>query len=287
MSENSKPFSIRIFLPDGTPDGVRIVEKSNWTGVGVVVPRGLLSEAKKRCEFDRTGVYVLVGQEDDNELPTIYVGLGDPVRSRLEMHLAKKDFWNWAVFFVTRDNSLNKAHVGYLEAALLELVKKSKRAKLDNGNQPQPSPLTEADAADMNSFLSDMLDIFPILNLRVFEQLKSKPKDKKLLELSAKGIQAKGYESSQGFVVVAGSSATKNENNSLSQKHFALRKELLKQGVLVEKNKALSFTQDYEFSSPSSAASVLLGGSTSGPQSWKGKDGRTLKEMREAEGDIA
>ena len=43
----SKPFSIRIFLPDGTADGVRIIEKSNWTGVGLVVPRSLVPEAKK------------------------------------------------------------------------------------------------------------------------------------------------------------------------------------------------------------------------------------------------
>lgn len=27
-----RPFSIRIFVPDGDPDGLRMVEKSNWTG---------------------------------------------------------------------------------------------------------------------------------------------------------------------------------------------------------------------------------------------------------------
>jgi hypothetical protein len=25
-------FSLTIFVPDGTPDGLRIVEKSNWNG---------------------------------------------------------------------------------------------------------------------------------------------------------------------------------------------------------------------------------------------------------------
>ncbi len=34
MSTTSpRPTSIRLFLADGTPDGIRIVEKSNWTGV--------------------------------------------------------------------------------------------------------------------------------------------------------------------------------------------------------------------------------------------------------------
>src|SRR4051812_30689086 len=33
-------FTIRIFLPDGIPDGLRIVEKSNWTGRAVICATG-------------------------------------------------------------------------------------------------------------------------------------------------------------------------------------------------------------------------------------------------------
>ena len=62
MSESGpRPFSIRIFLPGGVPDGIRLIEKSNWTGCGLVCPRALLNEAKSRNEFTSTGVYVLVG----------------------------------------------------------------------------------------------------------------------------------------------------------------------------------------------------------------------------------
>jgi len=74
---NPKPFSIRFFLPDGTSDGVRIVEKSNWTGVGVVVPRALLQQSKGRDEFSRTGIYVLVGNDEETDVPLLYVGQGD------------------------------------------------------------------------------------------------------------------------------------------------------------------------------------------------------------------
>ena len=34
-----RPFFIRVLVPTGEPDGLRIVEKSNWTGVGVVFIR--------------------------------------------------------------------------------------------------------------------------------------------------------------------------------------------------------------------------------------------------------
>jgi len=43
----ARPFSIRIFVPGGDPDGLRIVEKSNWTGVGVAFNRGRCHPGEK------------------------------------------------------------------------------------------------------------------------------------------------------------------------------------------------------------------------------------------------
>ena len=45
-------------------------------------------------------MYVLVGSPGESILPTIYVGEGDPVKNRLNQHYGRKDFWDWAVFFV-------------------------------------------------------------------------------------------------------------------------------------------------------------------------------------------
>lgn len=280
-----RPFSIRIFLPDGTPDGVRVIEKSNWTGTGLVFPRSLFTQAKQRQEATRTGVYVLVGHEDEADLPTIYVGQGDPVRNRLEQHFAQKEFWTWAVFFVTRDDSLNKAHIGYLESKLIRLAMEAKRAKLDNQNLPQPSPLSEADTADMDSFLADMLSIFPLVGLTAFATPRAVGPKKATLHLAAKGIEAQGYESPQGFVVQAGSTAVVQETPSIHGFLSALRSQLLQQGVLVLENNFLRMTQDYAFSSPSTAAGVLLGRAASGPAEWHSGDGRTLKEIHEAQAE--
>jgi hypothetical protein len=33
------PFTIRIFVPDGDPEGVRIIDRLNWTGLGIAFPR--------------------------------------------------------------------------------------------------------------------------------------------------------------------------------------------------------------------------------------------------------
>ena len=36
---NTTSFSLRIFVADGDPDGLRIVDKSNWIGKALVFPR--------------------------------------------------------------------------------------------------------------------------------------------------------------------------------------------------------------------------------------------------------
>src|ERR1700758_3503977 len=55
------PFTIRIFVPDGDPEGVRIIDRMNWTGHGIVFPREKWPTTKQRPEFSRTGLYILQG----------------------------------------------------------------------------------------------------------------------------------------------------------------------------------------------------------------------------------
>jgi hypothetical protein len=40
------PFSLRIFVADANPDGLHIVDQSNWSGKIVVLPRALLSQTR-------------------------------------------------------------------------------------------------------------------------------------------------------------------------------------------------------------------------------------------------
>jgi hypothetical protein len=52
---NTTPFSLRIFVADGDPDGLRIVDKSNWIGKALVFPRALLPQVKVRPERRGSG----------------------------------------------------------------------------------------------------------------------------------------------------------------------------------------------------------------------------------------
>jgi uncharacterized protein DUF4357 len=282
-----RPFSIRIFVPDGDPDGLRLVEKSNWTGVGVVFNRTNYKQVVRRPEFARTGVYVLVGTSDDSALPTIYVGEGDPVKDRLNMHYSKKDFWEWAAFFVSKDSSLNKAHVQRMECRLIELAQAAKQCKLDNGNCPTAPTLSEAEVADVESFLLDVLSVFPLIGLGVFERTEARKSARELLWIDSKGIKASGFESARGLVVCKGSQAVKEEVPSIQRYVTTLRKDLIEQGVMAANGQHYIFTQDHVFSSPSTAAGVICGGLGNGMILWKSSDGTTLKELQARAADSA
>lgn len=276
----SKGFSVRIFIPTGEPEGLRIVEKSNWTGQGLVFPRAQFADVRKRPELKRTGVYILWGP-GEGQLPRVYVGEGDVVLPRLKQHVAQKDFWTHAAVFTSKDQYLNKAHVGHLEARLVALAAEAKRAELDNGNVPQTPALSEADAADAEGFLEDLLLCLPVVGVSFFERGKASAAKTRDLFLKAKGIEARGVDSVDGFIVRAGSKAVKTTVPSCHAYLVDLRKSLIRETVLTPAGDGYQLAQDYAFNSPSTAAGVLLGRSSNGRVEWKDRKGRTLKEIQE------
>ena len=287
MAKTTMGFSVRIFIPSGEPEGLRIVEKSNWTGQGLVLPRSLFAETRQRLELKRTGVYILWGPGESTQLPRVYVGEGDGVLARLDQHAKNKDFWTHAAVFISKDQNLNKAHVQYLEASLIALANEAKRCELDNGNVPQLPALSEADAADAEGFLDDVLLCLPVVGINFFEKAKAPKAKGRDLMLKSKGIEARGTDSPEGFVVRAGSTAVKSAAPSIQAFLVELRQALEDKGVLTDVGNVFRLAQDYSFNSPSTAAGVLLGRSANGRTEWKDKKGHSLKEIQEQEAEEA
>ena len=83
----------------------------------------------------------------------------------------------------------------------------------------------------------------------------------------------------------SGSLAVLKDRPSAQQRHpfvVTLRKQLVADGTLLEKDGFFVFTKDTEFSSPSAAAAVVHGGGANGLIEWKASDGTTLKELDES-----
>lgn len=49
----TRPTLIRLFLAQGTATGFRMIEKSNWTGLGLASSRGDYPDARRREEWAR------------------------------------------------------------------------------------------------------------------------------------------------------------------------------------------------------------------------------------------
>lgn len=277
------PFVVSIVMLDGNPGGVKTIEKSNWSGSGLEIPRPLYASAAGREELQRPGVYLLIGPPEENDRPLVYIGEGDPVGPRLAQHIKQKDFWTSAIIFTSTANRLNKAHVRWLESNLIAMASDAKRCSLMNLNASQTPSLSEGDAAEAEGFLSNVLQLLGVLEHRYFEKPPPSSDDSRGFFLNVKGVKASGYESSTGFVVRAGSMASATEAPSIHKYLTTLRESMLAEGLLESKGGHLAVTQDYEFSSPSTAAGVLLGRTANGRLDWKTQAGVTLKEIQTAE----
>lgn len=279
----SSGFTIKIFVPGGAVDGLRIVEKSNWSGRGIVCPRVGYPEYKTRRDFGSTGVYILIGPSDENDLPTVYVGEGDPVKPRLDSHYAKKDFWTRVIFFVSKDENLNKAHIQHIESRLVELAAEAKRCVLENGNSPTPPSLSEMDIAEAEGFLDEMLLCLPILGVSVFSRPEQTQRQNEMLYLKGAEAQAAGYEVADGFVVCRGSVARVSTTPSMHPYVNEIRQSLVERNLFLAEGAQYTLDQDYTFSSPSQAAAVMMGRNANGRVEWKNSAGVTLKELQERE----
>ncbi len=303
-----KPFSIKIFVPSGDPDGIRVVSRDDWPGKAVVFPRDLLGEVKGRKEFGQPGVYLVAGGRK------LYIGEGDPLGPRLESHARNKPFWNKAVFFTAEGNRLNKAHVQHLESRLIGLAKAADLAELDNGNQPQAPALSEEEHATAENFLREILLMLPLLGFWQFDdnqqqadgadsdaQAQAEAPETEAAQMGGKRANLydrlprgmrfafKGTDPLQatlelvehGVLVKGGSQA-----NSQVRPHFELhgasyaarRRELIDSGVLATRGDTLLFSRDQFFTSASAAASVIAGQNQNADH-WVAADGTNLGDL--------
>jgi len=69
MTTGSTPRgeTIRVYLVDGTPQGLRVVERNGWTGSCLAFARADYIHARSKTQLTRTGVYVLVGPDESGE----------------------------------------------------------------------------------------------------------------------------------------------------------------------------------------------------------------------------
>ena len=278
--------SIRLFLVDGTPNGLLTAEIMNWTGHVLTGPRSKLSELVQRQEVGRTGIYFLVGPDPDNSFRSlVYIGESDDVGTRLKQHnrpeeQGGKDFWEKVCLVTSKDQNLTKAHVKHLESLLIQNARNVARCTLVNGTSHEYINLPEADLADMAFFLEQIRTVLPVLGFD-FLRDSSRPAVHHgtqpsaalespffVLEVPKYNIKARAQEVDGEFFVLQGSLA-RGEWVGTDRGYKTLFNQLVEDQVLVPTDNGLtSFTSDQAFSSPSAAAAVISGRSANGRTQW-------------------
>lgn len=277
------PQTIQIFLPSGDPQGIR--EAAITTRIIRVfdVPRSALAEFLTMEAAQQVGLYFLIGESEDSDLPQAYIGQTGSLADRLAQHHKAKDFWNRALVAVSVTNSLTNTHVSFLEWLSIQQASKAERYMLENGNtgsRPHtPAPL-EAECREIHETIRVLL---ATLGHPLFESLTrttSKPQQKEKLYF-CRGSEAdgRGLYTEEGFVVLKGSTGRLKTAPSFDLHNYAHhRQRLIEQGVMSVQGDRVRFERDYLSKSPSFAAVCLQGRAANGWFEWKDAMGRTLDE---------
>lgn len=280
---STTPKTIQIFLPGGDPRGIRIAEITTRIVQVIEVPRSLLSDFLEMPESNQVALYFLFGEADDGADPKVYIGQTGDLRARLVSHNREKDFWQRALVLISRTNSLTQTHSLFLEWHCLQAARKAGRYSDLNGNggsRPHtPAPL-EADCIEIFETGQALLST---LGYPVFDSL-GKPVTSstgvEIFYLTSSGVDGRGLYTSEGFVVLTGSSGHKKNLSLAGDSIGRSRSKLLASGVMHVDGEKVVFDKDHLFGSPSTAAMALLGRTSNGWMEWKSKSGTTLHELK-------
>lgn len=288
---------------DGDANGRIKCTLANWTGVAYKIPRTELDKCKERDDLKQSGVYFLFGTSDQTGDPVVYIGQagarknGEGILNRLQEHKRNpdKDYWTEAVVFTTSNNSFGPTEISYLENRFCNLALAAKRYEVKNGNDPTSGNITEEKESELEEFIDYAKLIMGTLGHKIFIPFtKSEPagadipKDfasvipdiefflSRTIKQYNISVNAQAKQTAEGFVVLAGSIISPEDDNTI-------------QPGVKEKRKNASINdchilqEDVLFSSPSSAAMVVIGKSANGWISWKTKDGKTLHDLEDKE----
>ena len=165
------------------------------------------------------------------------------------------------------------------------MIDHNKRYMVITKNTYKNTVMKESQITVMEEFIDNVKVLINVLGYKVFEPFAHTESSvsnigDELLYLSTGVASASGKVKTEVFVVFKG--AVFNEKTSTKSLSAGMQK--LRQKIMVsEKVQNLKNTEDILFSSSSATADCILRYSVSGPQTWKTKDGRTLKAIENSE----
>lgn len=261
---------------NGQPDGIRSIRRYLSTMTTYVVPRPLLSEAKKLSGINRPGIYYLINENDDNKIVQIYIGQTRNGVVRLDDHNRSKDFWNKAIMFLADNKTFSLDMISGLEAFAINKTHESKRYKVENSVNPKYE-IDEYDLPLIEEVYEEIQFIMGTLGYKM-DDSKTSLDEAAVLHTTRNGIEAFGIYYGEKFEVLEGSRVNIDKKVNI-ERYNKQRNELLENGTISQIDGKYILNAVLTFNTPSGASDFILGGSTNGWMEWKNKDGKTLDEL--------
>ena len=194
---------LEIIYHNGQPDGIRSIRRHLSTMTTYVIPRPLLSEAKKLTGINRPGIYYLISETDDNKIAQIYVGQTRNGVSRLDDHNRSKDFWNKAIMFLADNKTFSLDMISGLEAFAIGKAIEAKRYKVENTVNPKYE-IDEYDLPLIEEVYEEIKFIMATQGYKM-ENSKTTLNEANTLHTTRNGVQALGVYDGEKFEVLEGS----------------------------------------------------------------------------------
>lgn len=293
-------ITISIYLDDGTPDGIVTATLSNWSGVGLKVPRDE-TQRKDYAELDAPGVYFLICTDTEDGKDAVYIGEAENLRKRLQQHIAEfksgKEAFYWQCAVVFTGSDLNKALIRYLEHNLTVRARAADSYTVLTKNTYSDTVIKRQEKSAMTEFMDNIKTLLSALNFRILDpktlrapnatSVETDTKDHQedevvtedygLLHMDINGCHGEGYLTRDGgFVLKAGATVSSVQHASCDEGTARIRKNAIDTGRVVD----WVLVEDMLFKSTSAAASFVAGSPKSGPRLWKNSDGVSLGELR-------
>ena len=274
--------TMEVFWFDGTGNGIITAELSNWSGEAIKIPRTDMDTcAKEFEEAAGAGIYFLLCEKENTNEESVYIGESENVFKRLTQHIqeykkgTEKFYWHTAIAFVGKD--LNKANIRFIEN-LLVATARGLGVDVLTKNTFKDTVLKKAQKAAALEFIDNIKVLLQVLGYTILKEKQKETTETVVLHCVGISYEAQGYVSNNGFMVTKNSRVSDHTVDSFKKhvKSYAdLREKLEEQGIIAEG----IFQEDYEFKSPSAAASVVCGRSSNGLNDWKTKEGTKLRDL--------
>lgn len=267
---------LEIIYHNGQPDGIRSIRRHLSTMTTYVIPRPLLSEAKKLTGINRPGIYYLINENDENMIAQIYVGQTRNGVVRLDDHNRQKDFWNKAIMFLADNKTFSLDMISGLEEYAIQKAYESKRYKVENTVNPKYE-IDEYDLPLIDEVYEEIQFIMATQGYKM-DNAKTNRNSADILHTTRNGIKAYGIYDGEKFEVLEGSQINYEKPVHLA-KYNKQRADLFAKGDIRKDGETYLLNVNLEFNTPSGASDFVLGGSTNGWVEWKNSAGKTLNEI--------